>query len=373
MKPEKLLNEIQNIGIDFFCGVPDSLLKEFCLLLDTNSSYNNYITPNEGSSIALGSGHYLATGKPACIYLQNSGLGNTINPLVSLASKDVYNIPMLLVIGWRGEPGFNDEPQHNLQGKITRNLLKLLDIKFFEITNKLTSNQLNRVFLEISTRLSNLERVALLIGKNVFSPSDISMKKNLSKKTLSREQAIKVILDNIDTKSPIISTTGKTSRELYELCLKYSLNVNRAFLTVGSMGHASMIALGVSMSKKNRTVYLLDGDGAAIMHLGSLAMIGQIKSPNYVHILLNNYAHESVGGMSTSGVDIDFTLIAKSCGYKETYSVKNESELSLALKKIKNNGPYFIHVDLNLNSRNDLSRPSTKPEFNKLKFMEALR
>jgi len=373
MNSYSFISEIQNLGIDFFCGVPDSLLKEFCLILETNSLINNVITANEGSAIAIGAGHYLSSGNPACVYLQNSGLGNTINPLLSLMSKEVYNIPLLLVIGWRGEPGIIDEPQHTLQGKLTREILDTLGICVYEISNLTTEPELKSIFMEISEKLKLSQRVSILVRKNSFDKEYISVDSEINSE-LSRYDAIELILNNIPISSPVISTTGKASRELYEICQNENLNIDRAFLTVGSMGHASMIALGVAKNKKNATVYCLDGDGALTMHMGALTTIGKIKPKNFVHILLDNKSHESVGGMSTSNPETKYEIIAQACGYPNVATASTKKDLVNFLKSTSNlEGPYFLKISVKNISRDDLKRPSESPEMNKQKFMESLR
>jgi phosphonopyruvate decarboxylase len=278
-----------------------------------------------------------------------------------------------MIIGWRGEDGFIDEPQHQLQGEITKELLTLLNIKFYELSNKTSDDEFNTILKKISLRLEKLERVAILVRKNAFQDSKTSLLNFESNYILSREESLEILLKNIGSKAPIVSTTGKTSRELYEICKKNNLNIDRIFLTVGSMGHASMIALGVAINKPKKIIYLVDGDGAALMHLGNLSLIGDQCPKNLVHILLNNHSHESVGGMPVSGMNINFKYLASSLGYKHSYEAFNKDEFTQILNSVTFDGPYFINLEINKLSRKNLSRPSESPQANKLKFMEAIK
>lgn len=372
MDARSFISSLKKIDIDFFCGVPDSLLKGLNYELENDLTIKNIVTANEGSAIALSAGYFLSKRKPACVYLQNSGLGNTINPLVSLMSEAVYNIPLLMIIGWRGEPGIKDEPQHNFQGQITVDMLNIIGVKVIEISNEMSIEAVNEKIIIAHEHLKKMEKVALLIRKNALTFNDEKLHHE-NHFSLSREFAIETILSNIDLSAPIVSTTGKSSRELYEICYKKNLNPNRAFLTVGSMGYASMIALGIVMNFKKRT-YCLDGDGAVLMHMGSLATIGEICPNNLVHILINNSAHESVGGMKTTNTQIDFSRMASVCGYKKVFYADSEDSLIAALKDSENESELcFIEVKVSNYSREDLIRPKESPQENKRKFMEVLK
>lgn len=371
----KFYNELINNNIEFFAGVPDSLLKSFCAYIKDNvSSEKNIIAANEGNAIALAAGYYLSTGKIGLVYMQNSGIGNAINPLASLSDKLVYSIPMLLVIGWRGEPGKKDEPQHKKQGLITTEILDVMEIPY-EIFNSNTSA--SQIKLKIKRAYEymneNNEPYALVIKSGTFN--DYSLKDNFEEKfDLTREEAIKCILSNIKEDSAIVSTTGMTSRELFELREVRGENHNKDFLTVGSMGHASQIALAIALNNKKKTIYCIDGDGAMLMHLGGLAIIGNQGCENFKHILINNGAHDSVGGQETVGLKIDILGIAKACGYKTCYSCSSKEEIEMYLEKInKIEGTALLEIKVKRGARKDLGRPTKTPIDNKESFMDFLK
>lgn len=362
---------LKKIDINFYTGVPDSLLKDFCGFISQNVNYKNHvITANEGSAIALATGYHLATEKVPFVYMQNSGIGNAINPLLSLCSKEVYGIPMLIMIGWRGEPGVKDEPQHLKQGRIQEALLKALEIPY-EILSSSDSKSFNEKIDRLKKiTVSENSPVVLLVKKNTFKeykyPSE-----NYVNSRFNRESVLKTILKSIPYNSVVISTTGKTSREIYELRKELNHSHEHDFLTVGSMGHASHIALGISKFISDKTVICIDGDGSAIMHMGAFTNNGNTTSSNFKHILLNNGAHESVGGQPTMGSKINFCKIAKACNYKNV-------KLSNSFCKddvdwlIESKGPSFLEVPIILGSRDNLGRPKEKPFENKVSFMNFL-
>jgi phosphonopyruvate decarboxylase len=356
----------------FYTGVPDSLLKNLCECIEDDTKIKNITCANEGAAIALAAGHYLSTGNIGVVYMQNSGIGNAVNPLASLADKEVYSIPMLLIIGWRGEPGIKDEPQHIKQGKISDKLLETLGIHYKILDNKSLDYE-KTIADAYQYCIDNSEPYALLVRENTFEPYTGSQKRE-NRYTLEREKAIKIILDNIEDNAVIVSTTGKISRELFELREQLKQSHSHDFLTVGSMGHASQIALGIAMNKRLEKIYCLDGDGAAIMHMGSMGIIGTSSCSNYRHIIINNGAHDSVGGQATVGFDIDFAAIAKGCGYKEALRAENETELINNIKLIKKiDGPVLLEVRVKTGSRKDLGRPTSTPIENKNNFMDFLR
>ncbi|MDA3901166.1 MAG: phosphonopyruvate decarboxylase [Spirochaetes bacterium] len=374
MKIEELLDLIHENGIDFFTGVPDSQLKALCdtLYSKYGTTEKHVVAANEGAAVALAAGHYLATGKPALVYMQNSGIGNAVNPICSLINDKVYAIPVLFIIGWRGKPGTHDEPQHIFQGEITTSLLDLLDIETHILTDKTTTEELAAMNNSIKKTLANGRSAAFVVEKNALQTDAKTDFKNGY--PISRERAVEVITRNTDNSDVFVSTTGKLSRELYEIREAANEGHEKDFLTVGSMGHSIMIACGIAAQKKERRVFCLDGDGAVLMHTGSLAVCGSHAYPNLVHIVLNNGAHESVGGMPTAAEAIDLLSIAGGCGYKQTYSVQNENDLINTLEKIKTvEGPIFIEVKINIESRGDLSRPTSTPQQNKQAFMEHLK
>jgi phosphonopyruvate decarboxylase len=372
---KEFYNELLNNDISFFTGVPDSLLKSFCAYIKDNvSSENNIVSANEGNAIGLASGYYLGTGKVGLVYMQNSGIGNALNPLVSLADKLVYSIPMLLVIGWRGEPNKKDEPQHKKQGLITTQTLEMLGIKY-EILDKTTNNYEMKLKVKkaYSYMKENNEPYALVIKKDTFE--EYKLKNNtIFDFEITREEAIEIVVSKMKKNSATVSTTGMASRELFELREKYKENHSKDFLTVGSMGHASQIALGIALSNKDKYVYCIDGDGALLMHLGGLAIIGNAEPKNFIHILINNGAHDSVGGQETVGFKIDTLTIAKACGYKQCYSCSTKVELGNLAEKITNiEGPVLLEIKVKKGARKDLGRPTTTPIQNKESFMEFLR
>ncbi|MDR3593940.1 phosphonopyruvate decarboxylase [Clostridium sp.] len=369
---KEFYDELLNNEIDFFAGVPDSLLKSFCAYIKDNvSNEKNIIAANEGNAIGLASGYYLATKKIPLVYMQNSGLGNALNPLASLADKLVYSIPMLLIIGWRGEPNKKDEPQHKKQGLITTETLDMLGIKY-KILDESTSDyemkkEVKKSYIYMKEKN---EPYALVIKKDTFSEYKLKNKLD-SNFEMTREEAIEILISKIKEDSLIVSTTGMASRELFEIREKYKQDHSRDFLTVGSMGHASQIALTIALNKKDKEVYCIDGDGALLMHLGGLAIIGSLEPNNFRHILINNGAHDSVGGQDTVGFKVDMIAITKACGYKNCYSCSSREELIDLLEKINDvEGPVFLEIKVKKGARKDLGRPTTTPVENKNAFMK---
>jgi phosphonopyruvate decarboxylase len=357
----------------FFTGVPDSLLKELCSYLAANVDEDKNITAvNEGSAVALASGYFLASGKCAVVYMQNSGMGNALNPLLSLADPLVFSIPMLLLIGWRGEPGFKDEPQHAKQGLVTKELLMSARVRHtvHEDTMDGAREQIEEA-MEYMTREN--APYALIVRQNTFSPFKGSRADTEPRRLgFEREEAIEEILNCMSGPELFISTTGKISRELYELRKKRGEGHDGDFLTVGSMGHASQIAAAVSLSSGGRRIICLDGDGAVLMHMGGLATIGVSKA-NILHIVLNNGAHDSVGGQPTIAQKINLSLVASACGYVFSRTVTSRDELKDALGAARGKrGPSFIETIVDKGARGDLGRPTQAPARNKLNFMRCL-
>lgn len=370
MNVEKFL---EKLDADFFVGVPDSQLKELCNYLMYNyglDKSHHIIAANEGNCVAIAAGYHLSTGKIPIVYMQNSGEGNIINPVASLTNSKVYSIPMIFIIGWRGKPGVHDEPQHIFQGEITLKLLDDIGVKYYVLSKKLDEESINKYVSEFKKYLELGNSVAFVVEKNFFDSSITVEYKNSN--NLLREDIIYHIV-KVSGNDPIVSTTGKTSRELFEIREKLKQTHNNDFLTVGSMGHASSIALGIALNYKNR-VWCIDGDGAAIMHLGAMATIGYYNPENLIHIVINNESHESVGGQPTVASKIDFVSIAKSCGYQYAVCVDNLEEFDIVLKKIQSkNILCFIEVKSKIGSRTDLGRPTLKPRDNKEKFMSYIR
>ncbi|MBU3220243.1 phosphonopyruvate decarboxylase [Clostridium algidicarnis] len=371
---EEFYKNLKSNKIDFFVGVPDSLLKDFCAYIKENvDSKNNIVAANEGNALAIASGYYLATGNPALVYMQNSGQGNIINPLASLNDPLVYSIPALLVIGWRGEPNKKDEPQHKKQGLVTLKLLEALDIEYSILTEKDDVGIWKKKISEAVEYMKKEKRpYALVVTKGTFSTYKLKEQSKVNFE-MSREDAIKEIVNALGDEDTIVSTTGMASRELFEEREARNMGHEKDFLTVGSMGHASQIALGIALSKPKKNVYCLDGDGALLMHLGGLAITGTQKVENFKHIVINNGAHDSVGGQSTVGLDIDIPSIAKSCGYKKTFTVSTFEDLKAYLKiLVEAKGPVLLEVKVRKGARKDLGRPTTSPIENKDMFMKFL-
>lgn len=362
------------IGADFYTGVPDSRLKPLCdYLMDTYgiSPKNHIIAANEGTGVSLGAGYYLATGKIPVVYMQNSGEGNIINPAASLLNEKVYAIPMVFIIGWRGEPGTKDEPQHIFQGEITVRLLEDIGIRTFIIGKDTTDYQVKGVMEDFRKGFCDGRQCAFIIRKNALFYNGKVNYKNSNKMT--REEIIRRVVEYADG-APIVSTTGKASRELFEIRESRGDGHKYDFLTVGSMGHSSSIALGIALHKANTKVWCIDGDGAALMHMGAMAIIGANAPENLVHVMVNNGAHETVGGMPTVADKIDLTAIARACGYSKTFTVKEEAGLDKALNEAKNSkGLCFIEVKCAVGARGNLGRPTTTPLKNKQDFMELMK
>jgi len=371
VEAKTLIEHLIKRGLSFYTGVPDSLLKDFCAYISENLPSNNHtIAANEGAAIALASGYHLATGKAGVVYMQNSGTGNAINPLLSLADPAVYSIPLLIIIGWRGEPGSHDEPQHKKQGQIQEALIKSLGYAYEILSDNLKTAlvQIDRLVIEMN---KNMTPVVLLVKKGGIGGNLQQCKKG-SSFTLTREGAIKTILASISEDDRVVSTTGMASREIYELREAAAEGHSRDFLTVGSMGHVIMIALGLAKFQ-SRTVYCIDGDGSAIMHLGSFGIVANSAPQNLRHIVLNNGAHDSVGGQPTIGHALPFHQIAKDLGYRSSYYADNLKELESALKNLAvAEGPSFLEVRIKCGARRDLGRPKTTPIENKIAFMECL-
>jgi len=372
ISPKIFIESLAAKGIDFFAGVPDSLLKNVCAFIsDTLDGRHNIIAANEGGAIGLAAGHYLATGHIPCVYMQNSGEGNAINPLASLTDKEVYNIPVLLVIGWRGEPGIHDEPQHVKQGKVTIPLLDAMGIKN-EIMCQNENGFLGQLDKAVRYMKETGEAFALIVRKNTFDPYT-PQRSEADEYPLSREEAIQTVASYLGPKDVIVSTTGMISRELFEYRAAKGQGHERDFLTVGSMGHASQIALGIALERTDRKVWCFDGDGAALMHLGSMAIVADKAPGNFIHVVFNNGAHDSVGGQPTVGLKVSLTDVAKALGYKEVVLTATAEELSAALKGIKTcEGPVLLEVRVHRGNRKDLGRPTTTPIQNRDAFMSFL-
>ena len=369
IQPKDFYNELKKNEVTFYTGVPDSLLKEFCAYVTSNTSEKNHvINTNEGSAVGMAIGKHMATGEIPVVYMQNSGLGNIINPLLSLADEKVYSIPMILIIGWRGEPGVKDEPQHIKQGEITLDLLDVMGIEH-QIIDKNSTNIESLVKNVVDITKKHSKPTAIVVRKGTFAPYKLESK--VKSYDWNREDAIKTLMNYVND-DLIVSTTGKASREVFEIRKSRNEDHGRDFLTVGGMGHASQIACGISMSI-NKRVWCFDGDGAALMHLGAVGISAIHANSNFVHVLLNNSSHDSVGGQPTIADKVDLPNVFKNLGYKKIFSVDTESKLKNIMENLPSVGPILIEIKINSGARKNLGRPTKKPIQNKADLMENIR
>ena len=372
MKPADLFNILKENNINCFCGVPDSLLKDFCAYItDHTDPKQHTITANEGNAVGLAAGHYLVTGNPACVYMQNSGIGNCVNPLLSLTDEEVYNIPVLMFIGWRGEPDKKDEPQHIKQGKVTDKLLDAMGICYEILPQDFDAA---KILLKKAFRyMKETDRpFAFIVRKGTFEKYTLKNKKH-SEFELKREDAIETIVKHLKPSDVVVSTTGHISRELYEIRERLNQSHKYDFLTVGSMGHSSSIALGIALEKSDRDIYCFDGDGAFLMHQGAATVNASKELTNFKHIILNNEAHDSVGAQPTAVYKSNLSELALACGYEKAFSVKTQEELEKILPEFMNSRYCsFLEIKVKCGAREDLGRPKEKPQENKKIFMENL-
>jgi phosphonopyruvate decarboxylase len=357
ISPADLYQFLAKQGVTGYAGVPDSLLKHFLKYLQDHSSEHT-ITANEGLAIGLAAGYHLATGKVPLVYLQNSGLGNIINPLTSLADKEVYGIPVLLLIGWRGRPGTKDEPQHVKMGRITVPLLDTLEVPVY-----ILEEEQEKAFGQISDAINKAKAeqrpVALLVPEEIFEVYKGEAEQQTH--SLEREEVIRQLIEHLTGDEVVVCTTGKAGREFYEQNKMTDNKINKYLLSVGAMGHANHVALGIRKNSGERVV-MLDGDGALLMQMGSLATIGQHVNDGFLHIVINNGSHESVGGQPTEGFAIDLCSMASASGYTQVIRISNESELQVWLKEVPSvTGKQFVEILTNKKSRPDLGRPAGSP------------
>lgn len=364
---------IQRLGSDYYVGVPDSQLKALCnALMHTYGidGHHHVIAANEGNAVAMAAGYHLATGKVPVVYMQNSGEGNIINPVASLLSPEVYGIPMIFIIGWRGEPGVHDEPQHVFQGQATLKLLEDMDIEHFVLSVDTAEEALCKQLDDWRPRLSAGQSVAIVVRKGALTYDGKVEYRNDN--TLLREEVIRCITE-VSGEDVIVSTTGKASRELFEIREAKGQPHQYDFLTVGSMGHSSSIALGIALNRPETRVWCVDGDGAVLMHMGAMALIGANKPHNLIHVVINNAAHETVGGMPTVAGHTDLCGIARACGYEQVYRVEKCCELEQVLMQAHRTEKLtMIEVKVQIGSRADLGRPTVTPQENKAAFMKYL-
>ena len=369
----KVENFVKALGADFFTGVPDSQLKALCNYLMSTygvDGKHHIIAANEGNCTAIAAGYHLATGKVPVVYMQNSGQGNIINPVASLLNGDVYGMPCIFVIGWRGEPGVHDEPQHIFQGKVTVKLMEDMDIPVCILSKDTTEEELAAQMESFRALLAEGKQVCFVVRKGALAFD--GKVKYANDNTMLREDIVRHIASAAG-EDPIVSTTGKASRELFEIREANGQSHCYDFLTVGSMGHSSSIALGIALQQPQRKVWIIDGDGAVLMHMGSMAVLASQNPGNIVHIVINNGAHETVGGQPTAMANVDVVAVAKGCGYPNAVSVDSFEALDAALAEARaKNELTLIEVKCAIGARDDLGRPTTTAQENKQAFMEFL-
>jgi phosphonopyruvate decarboxylase len=381
MKVSLLMEALEGEGVDFYTGVPDSQLKPLCnaLMARYGISAKHRIAANEGNAVALAAGEFLATGRPACVYMQNSGLGNAVNPVCSLTHPKVYAIPMIFVVGWRGEPGVKDEPQHVYQGEITLRTLELLGIEYVVLDKATTEQDFLARFGAITPALREGRTVAVVVRKGALEGGAGEGKKEPfggeageGEALPQREESIEALVRALPKEAMIVSSTGKISRELFEVRERLGQDHSRDFLTVGSMGHGSSIAMRIAERHPERPILCLDGDGAALMHLGAMALIPASGAP-LIHVVLDNGAHETVGGMPTVAGRLDLAGAALALGYASAADVSSVAELQKAVAAaLAGPRPAFIRMRVALGARADLGRPTRTPLQNRDDFMKRL-
>lgn len=363
LNPQDFLDPLLAVGVDFFAGVPDSVLKDFCWAVDAALPGGRHIiAANEGAAVGMAAGHYIGTGHVPAVYLQNSGLGNAINPLLSLADAEVYGVPLLLIIGWRGAPGLKDEPQHLKQGRLTPPLLDAMEIPWWVLQDHLEDIP-GLVAAALAKAAGRLGPVAILVHNGLFAAYDGPKPASPVQPLLAREAALKLVLDTLRPDDLVIGTTGMISRELHDLRVASGKGHAQDFMMVGSMGHAMSLALSLALAQPDRRVVCLDGDGAALMHLGGLSNIGALAPDNLLHVIVNNGAHDSVGGQPSLGFHVDFPQIALACGYRHADRAETESEI-VALLGSNQSGPSLIDLWVAKGARPDLGRPKIGPREN---------
>ena len=362
---KSLINVLKKNNSTFFTGVPDSVLKELSIYLQNKNKKNHVIATNEGSAVSIGIGHYLSTKKIPCVYMQNSGLSNAINPIISIAHKNVYSIPLILVIGWRGSPKIKDEPQHNTKGKITEKILKLLNIKYTIIRN---TKDLIKFDKQIKAAKKKGIITACLIEQGLFKKNTKKIvRKNYF--NLDKEYFLKTLLETANKKCKIVSSTGYNSREIMYVREKYNIKSSDDFYMVGGMGHTASVALGHSIFRKKKII-CLDGDGSFLMHMGSIKTVGSFADKNFKYILLNNNSHDSVGGQKTYSIDINFKYLSKSLGFKNYYCIKGKKKIKEKIKNFLNgSGLNFLEVRISNSKVKNLPRPKNLVEIKKM-FMK---
>lgn len=372
--PERFVGHLSDRGSDFFVGVPDSLLKQFSsYLMASHPKGQHIITANEGAAIAVAVGHHLATGRVPVVYMQNSGIGNAVNPLLSLADADVYGIPMLVVIGWRGQPGVKDEPQHVKQGRVMTQLLDAMELPFVVLPHE-EGEAFSAIDRLLDAALARSSPAVVLVEANTFDIPEIGVKPVALEDGLpSREAALEVLAVEVPKNVTVVSTTGMLSRELFELRVRAGVSGDSDFLTVGGMGHASSIAMGLALAADEKETWCFDGDGALLMHAGTLAVIAHAAPRNFFHVVFNNGVHDSVGGQPTAITAVDIPALALASGYAFAESARSLADIGAAVERMRNTGgPALLELRVKPGARKDLGRPTRTPRESKERFMAAL-
>ena len=351
--PDVFLKSLIDADIELFVGVPDSLLSGLISAFESNNKICHLVAANEGNALALAAGYHLATNKLPLVYMQNSGFGNIINPYLSLTCKQVYQIPMIIIMGWRGCPEKNDEPQHLFQGKVQIDLLKTLDIPFVVLDENFDSKSMRVI---TKKAIQEKRAVCILIKKGAFITKPLQL--NAKMLPMNRRIAISIIVKYLPENSVVIATTGKIAREAYDIMSEAGKR-HQLFMNVGAMGHCSSVALGLAIGRPEVKVICLDGDGALIMHMGALSLIGKVQCRNFYHILLNNGCHESVGGCPSAADTVDFLGVAKASSYNSSYKASSEGDMNHMIDDFfEKEGPVFLEAKISLTQGDDPSRPS---------------
>ena len=372
IKASQLINLLTKEELNFITGIPCSILKDFLSgLSEKKGQIEHIIATSEEEAMSIGVGYYLATAKIPIVYMQNSGLARSVDVLTSLANKEVYNVPILLLISWRGDPSKKDEPQHLKMGKITPKILKTLNIPYTVL-----SDSKPKIVKEIKVAKKYLENnslpYAIIIKKGLIKPDQTKKQKDVY--LLSREETIKIIINNLKNDEVIISTTGKTSRELFEYRETKKQSHKTDFYTVGSMGCSAAIALGIALGKPKKKIFVFDGDGSVLMQMGSLATIGHYLPKNFYHIIFDNNTYDSTGGQKTVSDTVNFNKIAFACGYKNVKTVFTQKKLVNIIQNLKmSSGPKMLVIKIKNGSRKDLGRPTITPSENKKLLMNFLK
>lgn len=367
---EQLFKSLEDQGIDFFTGVPDSLLNDFCLYLCHHYGNDRHImAANEGNAIAIATGHYLATGKIPVVYMQNSGIGNATNPLLSLAHESVYGIPMILVIGWRGDPAIKDHAQHKKQGELTPVLMKDMDIPYEILDNDETVIE---KFSWAASKAKEISSPVALIAKKGILTQKEKHQEYPESTLMNREEAISAVIDIFGSNAIYLATTGRATRELHEQLKLHGIAAGHEFLNVGSMGHISSVALGMAIAQSDKKIVVFDGDAAAVMHMGSLATIGRYQPKNLIHIVLNNGVNESVGGQPSAGQVVNLTTIAKACGYTTSICVEKKKDLKTVVDILTDSDkPVFIDIHVRQGIRKDMPKLDIDHQEQKIQLIKS--